>query len=65
MKKIGIYFAWLVIVLYFVLGSWVLFGGHFSYMSNELRVVFALFLYLYGGFRAVRLWTKYREKREE
>ncbi len=65
MKKLGIYFAWIVIALYFVLATWVLFSDHFSYMSKELRIIFAIFLYLYGGFRTVRLWTKYRENKGE
>lgn len=65
MRNLGNWFSWLVILLYFALGIWVLAGDRFQQtMTRELRIIFAVFLFLYGGFRMARLWTKYRERDE-
>jgi hypothetical protein len=65
MQKFARYFAWFVILLYFILGIYVLVSPRFQYLSKEIKIIFAVFLFLYGGFRLARLWTKNRERNEE
>ncbi len=65
MQKIAKYFAWFVISLYFILGIFVLISPRFQYLSKEVKIIFAVFLFLYGGFRIARLWSKNRERNEE
>jgi len=65
MQKFARYFTLFVILLYFCLGIYVLVSPRFQYLSKELKVVFAVFLFLYGGFRLARLWTRNRERDEE
>jgi positive regulator of sigma E activity len=65
MQKIAGYFSWIIILLYFVLGAWVLVSDRFDYLSKELKYIFAAFLFLYGGFRMARLWSKYRAGKGE
>lgn len=65
MQKIAKYFSWFVILLYFVLGVYILVSSRFQYLSKDLKVIFAAFLFLYGGFRIARLWSKSREQNEE
>jgi uncharacterized membrane protein len=65
MQKFAKYFSWFVIFLYFVLGVFVLVSPRFQYLSREVKVIFAIFLFLYGSFRLARLWTKNRESNEE
>ena len=65
MQKISKYFSWFVILLYFILGTYLLVSSRFQYLSKEIKVIFAIFLFLYGGFRLARLWTKSREEDED
>jgi uncharacterized membrane protein len=65
MKQFTKYFAILVSTLYFALGIIILISHRFAYLSKEVRVIFAVFLFLYGGFRLARLWTKYRDEQNE
>ena len=65
MQKFAKYFSWFVIALYFVLGVFVLVSSRFQYLSKEVRIIFAIFLFLYGSFRLARLWSKNRERREQ
>jgi hypothetical protein len=65
MQKFSKYFSWFVILLYFVLGIFVLVSPRFQYLTKEIKIIFAVFLFLYGGFRMARLWTKNRERNEE
>lgn len=65
MRKFANYFSLLIILLYFILGIFVLTSSRFDYLSREIKVIFSLFLFLYGGFRLARLWTKVREHEEE
>ncbi len=65
MQKFAKYFAWFVILMYFVLGVFVLVSPRFQNLSKEVKVIFAVFLFLYGGFRLARLWTKNRERSED
>jgi hypothetical protein len=48
MRKIAKYFAWFVIALYFFLGVFILVSPRFAYLSQEMKVIFAVFLFLYG-----------------
>ena len=65
MQKFARYLPWIIIILYFVLGAWVLISDRFNYLSKEMKYIFAVFLFLYGGFRLARLWSKYRSEKEE
>lgn len=65
MQKFSKYFSWLVIALYFLLGIYILVSPRFSYLKTEIKVIFSVFLFLYGGFRIARLWTKHREENED
>jgi hypothetical protein len=65
MQKLAKYFTWIVIALYFVLGIYVLVSPRFQYLSKEVKIIFAAFLFLYGGFRLARLWSKNRERDQE
>jgi uncharacterized membrane protein len=65
MQKFVKYFSLLVIALYFFLGVYILVSPAFSYLPKEIKIIFSVFLFLYGGFRLARLWTKYREENEE
>jgi len=65
MRKFSGYFAWIVILLYFALGIYILVGPRFHYLSREIKIIFAVFLFLYGGYRMARLWTKIRERNED
>lgn len=47
--------------LFFVLGLYILLSPRFSYLSKEIRVIFAVFLFLYGAFRIVRYLIKNRD----
>ena len=64
MQKLTKYFSWFVILLYFVLGIYVLVSPR-VHLSKEIKIIFAIFLFLYGGFRMARIWTKNRERNEE
>ncbi len=61
MKKFTTWFSGAVILLYFALGVFVLVSPRMQHLSREIRVIFAVFLFLYGAFRMARLWTKHRE----
>ena len=65
MQKFAKYFSWFVILLYFILGVYVLVSQKYNNLSKEVKFIFAAFLFLYGGFRLARLWSKNREKNEE
>jgi hypothetical protein len=64
MRKFSKYFALAVASLYLFLGVFVLVSPRIS-MQKELRVVFAVFLFLYGAWRLARIITKERANREE
>ncbi|HNW72329.1 MAG: hypothetical protein PHP04_10645 [Bacteroidales bacterium] len=65
MKKFTKYFSWAVILLYFALGIYLLVSPRFAHLPKEVKVIFSIFLFLYGGFRMARLWTKKREEDSE
>ena len=65
MKKFSKYFAIAVVCLYFFLGVFVLLSPRFASMKKEFKVIFAVFLFLYGAWRLARILTKERTNREE
>ncbi|MEI7499005.1 MAG: C4-dicarboxylate ABC transporter [Bacteroidota bacterium] len=65
MQKFAKFFSWFVILLYFVLGVYVLVSPRFQHLPKEIKYIFAIFLFLYGAFRLARIWTKSRERNEE
>lgn len=65
MEKVMRYISLLIIVGFFVLATFLLVGSYFSYLPQEVRVIFAIFLYLYGMLRLVRTFTKKRSREEE
>ena len=54
-----------IALLFFVLGFYLLFGERFKYLTKEIRVIFAVFLFLYGTFRIVRYLFKEHDRDEE
>jgi hypothetical protein len=54
-----------VAAMFFVLGFWLLFSPRFNYLTKEIKVIFAVFLFLYGAFRLVRYIFKDRDKEED
>jgi positive regulator of sigma E activity len=65
MKKYYKYFAYLVAAMYFFLGVFIFYSPLFRHLTQEIKIIFAAFLFLYGGFRLARIWSKSREEREE
>ncbi|MGE5424367.1 MAG: hypothetical protein ACM3N9_03325 [Syntrophothermus sp.] len=65
MKKVWKYFSYAVIIMYVVLGVFLLVSPGFRYIQKEFRVIFAIFLLLYAGWRVARIINAEREKREE
>ncbi len=55
----------IIALLFFVLGFYLLFADKFKYLPKEVRVIFAIFLFLYGAFRIVRYLFKDREKGDD
>ena len=64
MARLRKLFGIAVAVLFFVLGSWILFSPRFENLARETRVIFAVFLFLYGAFRIVRYIFKDRDQDE-
>jgi uncharacterized membrane protein len=65
MSKYWKIFSSAVIAMYFVLGVYVLVSPRFDGLTREIKVIFAVFLFLYGGWRLARIFTRDRERREE
>jgi len=65
MRKYSKYFALAVVSLYFFLGIFVLVSPRFASMQKEFKIIFAIFLFLYGTWRLVRIITKDRANKEE
>jgi hypothetical protein len=59
------YFTYIIIALYFFLGIYILVSPTFKHLNPQIKWIFAVFLFLYGGFRIARVWTKNRERRDE
>jgi len=65
MEKFTFYFSILIVLGFFILATYLLISPSFSYLSTEIRVVFAVFLYLYGAFRILRILTKHKKQNTE
>ena len=65
MDKFNLYFTILIVLGFFVLATFLLVSPSFSYLSQEIRIMFSVFLYLYGVFRIVRVLTKGRRRDDE
>lgn len=65
MEKFNLYFSVLIVLGFFILATFLLVSPSFSYISVEIRVVFSVFLYLYGIFRVVRIISKFRRRERE
>jgi NADH:ubiquinone oxidoreductase subunit H len=65
MSKYWKIFAIAVVLMYFFLGGYLLLSPRFNGLTKEIKVVFAVFLFLYGGWRLARILTKDRESKEE
>jgi len=65
MAKYWKIFSIAVVLMWFFLGFFVLLSHRFDGLTKEIRVIFAVFLFLYGGWRLARIFTKERERKEE
>ncbi len=65
MEKFNLYFSILIVLGFFVLATFLLVNPYFSYLNKEIRVVFSVFLYLYGFFRIVRIVSKNTRKDDQ
>ena len=65
MSKYWKIFSIAVILMYFFLGFYLLLSPRFNTLTKEIKVIFAIFLFLYGGWRLARIFTKDRERKEE
>jgi hypothetical protein len=65
MQKFAKYFSILVVLLYYFLAVYILVGRQFQYLTREIKIIFAVFLFLYGSYRLARIWTKSREDKGE
>jgi hypothetical protein len=54
-----------VAAMFILLGFWILLSPRFSNLTKEIKVIFAIFLFLYGAFRIVRYVFKDRDDDEE
>ncbi|MFH1296982.1 MAG: hypothetical protein ABIJ04_06885 [Bacteroidota bacterium] len=65
MEKFNLYFSILIVLGFFILATFLLVSPSFSYLSIEIRVIFSVFLYLYGLFRIVRVLIKRKQRDHE
>jgi hypothetical protein len=65
MSKAGKILGIAVSVAFIFLGFYVLFGARFSYLTKQIRVIFAIFLFLYGAWKLTRYVLKNPNKDEE
>jgi len=65
MEKFNLYFSILIALGFFILATYLLVSPSFSYLSIEIRVIFSVFLYLYGAFRILRVLTKRKRRDNE
>jgi len=65
MAKYWKVFSIAVVLMYFFLGFYLLFSPRFSGLTKEIKIIFAVFLFLYGGWRLARIFTKDREQKDE
>ncbi len=54
-----------IILMFFVFGAYVLFSPNLDYIPRTFRVIFAIFMMLYGFYRLVSSFQKFKKDREE
>jgi hypothetical protein len=54
-----------IILMFFVLGAFVLFSPNFNYIPWNFRVIFAIFILLYATYRLISSFQKIKKHREE
>lgn len=54
-----------IILMFFVLGVFVLFSPNFNYIPWNFRVIFSIFILLYGIYRLISSFQKFKKDREE
>jgi len=59
------WFNFLIILMYFGAGLYVIFSPKINYIPKNIRVIFGSFLFLYGAFRLVRTIYKDRDNEED
>jgi ABC-type nickel/cobalt efflux system permease component RcnA len=65
MAKYWKIFAIAVVLMWFFLGFYLLLSPRFKGLTQEIRVIFAVFLFLYGGWRLARILIKDRDQNED
>jgi hypothetical protein len=65
MTKWGKILGIAVSVAFILLGVYVLVGDRFGYLTKQIRVIFAIFLFLYGAWKLTRYTLKNPNKDEE
>jgi hypothetical protein len=65
MAKYWKIFSVAVVMMWYFLGFYVLLSPRFNGLTKEIKVIFSVFLFLYGSWRLVRIITRDRERREE
>jgi len=65
MEKFNLFFSLLIVLGFFALGIFLLLSPSFSYLNKEIRIIFAVFLFLYGTFRTLRIILKSRKRSDE
>jgi len=65
MEKFNLYFSLLIVLGFFFLATYLLVSPTFSYIGIEVRVIFSVFLYLYGTFRILKVLTKRKRRDNE
>jgi len=61
-SKFMIYFGFAMVACYLGIASYLLFSDAFDYVDINMRMVFAIFFYVYGLYRLVRIINKIRHK---
>jgi hypothetical protein len=51
--------------LFFIFGTYILVSPKYDYLTREIRVIFAIFLFLYGAYRIVRYIFPDRDRDDE
>jgi ABC-type nickel/cobalt efflux system permease component RcnA len=54
-----------IILMFFVLGVFVLFSPNFNYIPWNFRVIFSIFILLYGIYRLISSFQKFKKDKEE
>jgi len=65
MAKYWKIFSIAIVLMWFFLGFYLLLSPRFNQLTKEIRVIFAVFLFLYGSWRLARIIIKDREQKEE